>query len=348
MPDYLLVILACLLALAGCKPATESEKIRLSAHQHVFLLDSLQAAGAISQDGKEGYFEKVQPLDMAIQMKQPLAEGKTREAMLEDYRAFLRADVAGFSPEEEALLRQVFQQAFRLCRGFSSALFPDTIRLIKTRMRHYGPGVYYTRERCIIIPANELQADNAEALTGVMLHELFHIYSRYHPEQREALYRLIGFERLARPLHLPDSLQQRLLLNPDGIDYRYGIAFDGPGGRAIQAVGLISAAFPEYSPSHAQYFEYLDFQLYPITRSDSAYAVQVINASQSPLPPVDSLPGFFRRIGDNTSYIIHPDEILAENFVFMIMMAAGDPNVEAEQYSARGRELLSGMERILR
>ncbi len=348
MRYYFLPILAGLLLLAGCRPKAADGIIRLSPKTHVFLLDSLEAADAIIRDAEEGYFENVQPLDMAIQMGQPLQNGRPGEGLQEEYRAFLRADVAGFSPEEQALLREVFHRAFGLCRRLNPGIFPDTVRLAKTRARHYGPGVYYTREDCIIIPENELMPDNADVLTEVMLHEVFHIYSRYHPQQREALYRIIGFERLPLPLALPDSLQQRLLLNPDGIDFQYGITFDGPDGQPVQAVGLIRSAFPDYHHSRPRYFEYIDFQLYPVVRRDSAFEVLVRNGSESPLPPVDSLSGFFRLIGDNTSYIIHPDEILADNFVLLVMMDTGEGAYGSGQYAVRGREILEGIGNILR
>lgn len=348
MHNRFLLILAGLLLLAGCRPKAEDGIIRLAPETHVILLDSLEAADAIIRDAEEGYFEKVQPLDMAIQMGLPLRDGAPREDLPEDYRAFLRADVAGFSPEEQALLREVFHRAFGLCRRLNPDIFPDTVRLVKTRARHYGPGVYYTREDCIIIPENELMPDNADVLTQVMLHEVFHIYSRYHPQEREALYRIIGFERLPLPLALPDSLQQRLLLNPDGIDFQYGITFDGPDGQPVQAVGLIRSAFPDYHHSRPRYFEYIDFQLYPVVRRDSAFEVLVRNGSESPLPPVDSLPGFFRLIGDNTSYIIHPDEILADNFVLLVMMDTGEGAYGSGQYAVRGREILEGIGNILR
>ncbi|MCB9299249.1 MAG: hypothetical protein H6566_01300 [Lewinellaceae bacterium] len=348
MRDPLLLILAGLLLMAGCRPKAEDGKIRLSPKSHVILLDSLEAADAIIRDAEEGYFEKVQPLDMSIQMGQPLPNGRPREGLLEDYRAFLRTDVAGFSQEEQALVRKAFQGAWRLCRKFNPKIFPDTIRLIKTKGRHYGPSVYYTREHCIIIPENELVPGNEEMLSQVMLHELFHIYSRYHPQQREALYRIIGFERLSLPLHLTDSLQQRLLLNPDGIDWNYAIAFDGPNGQVIQAVPLIRSALPAYHYSRPHYFEYLDFQLYPIVRRDGLFEVLAQNGSESPLPPVDSLPGFFRLIGDNTGYIIHPDEILADNFVLLVMMDTGEGAYGSGQYSVRGREILERIGNILR
>ena len=42
---------------------------------------------------------------------------------------------------------------------------------------------------------------------------------------------------------------------------------------------------------------------------------------------VDELGGFFEQVGENTDYIIHPDEILADNFAFLLTGAIGGDEV---------------------
>lgn len=37
---------------------------------------------------------------------------------------------------------------------------------------------------------------------------------------------------------------------------------------------------------------------------------------------------FFEQVGKNTKYIIHPEEILAENFAFAVLNKSGLPNPE--------------------
>lgn len=336
-------ILLLLLLLTNCRPESPDRLAQLSPRHSLGFLDSLAAAQAISQDETEGFFEKIQPLDMAIQMGQPLPIGADRAQVLAAYRDFLRADVASFTPQERKLLLRAFRQAFELCEQVSPGFFPDTVFLIKTPGQHYGPSVYYTREKSIIIPQNELARMEVEGLALVMLHELFHLYSRYHPQKREQLYALIGFQRLPQGVRLPDCLLPHLMLNPDGIDGDYALPLELPGGEASLAIPLLLSNAPEYIPSQL-YFDYLDFQLFPLQPTDSSFIALTADGCRSPLPPPDSLPAFWTQIGDNTTYIIHPDEILADNFVLLALSKAG----RRQPLSHRGRLILEGLEEVLR
>jgi hypothetical protein len=338
----LTILLLSILLLTNCRPDPPGDVVTLSPHHTLVFLDSLAAAEAISQDQAEGFFERIQPLDVAIQMRQPLPEAGQREAMLPAYREFLRADVAAFTPGERQRLQRAFRRAFELCQPFRSDFFPDTVLLVKTQGRHYGPSVYYTRERCIVIPQNELGQRDVEALAEVMLHELFHLYSRREPQQREQLYGLLGFQRLGQPVALPACLQQRLMLNPDGMADTYALPLKGPEGETILALPLLLADTSTYLPGRA-YFDYLDFRLFPLQAADGAWSVATTPGCRSPLPPPDSLPAFWAQIGDNTTYIIHPDEILADNFVLLALSKDG----QRLPLSPRGRLILEGLEEVL-
>lgn len=343
---YLLLLAV---ALFSCRPAPSQSTLQLSAGHQVVFLDSLLAARAIVEDKAEGFFDKITPLDMAIQMGRPLPDAFRREEWLADYRAFLRRDVESFSEEDQKLLREAFRKAFELTEKLRPGLFPSGIRLIKTKGLHYGPSVYYTREDCIIIPENELTGGNLSGLTEVMLHEVFHIYSRYHPKEKEALYRLIGFEPITQPLSFPDTLARRLLLNPDGIDVHYAITLQLPeDSLPVRAIPLIVSAQPNYSPALPQFFAYLDFQLYPIQEEAEGYRVVTQSSYRSPLPYPGKIASFFEQIGDNTNYFIHPDEVLADNFVFLALAQTGKADFALSNYSERGQEVLRGMEVVMR
>ncbi|MCB9286432.1 MAG: hypothetical protein H6560_03870 [Lewinellaceae bacterium] len=337
------------LALLSCRQAPSQPGLKLGPGHQVIFLDSLQAAAAIVQDKEEGFFDKITSLDMSIQMGQTLPDTFNRKELLAGYRNFLRHDVEGFSKEDRDLLDGAFRKAFALTEKVRPGLFPADIRLIKTKGTHYGPSVYYTRENYIVIPENELWEGNLNGLAEVMLHEVFHIYSRYHPEVREALYRLIGFEPIGQPVLFPDSLALRLLLNPDGIRPDFAITLQIPGDSLpVEAIPLIISLRPHYNPALPEFFSYLDFKLYPIKEGPEGFEVITQGGFRSPLPPPTRIPDFFKQIGDNTNYIIHPDEILADNFVLLALAQTGEEDTALSKYSERGKEVLLGMEKILR
>ncbi|MBP6812017.1 MAG: hypothetical protein KA138_10885, partial [Saprospiraceae bacterium] len=55
---------------------------------------------------------------------------------------------------------------------------------------------------------------------------------------------------------------------------------------------------------------------------------------------------FFRQIKDNTGYIIHPDEVLADNFAFIMQERNGQK--VSLKFSAEGKQLLVDLEAVLK
>lgn len=316
--------------------------------QVIFLLDSSQAAGAITTDRYDNFFQLVRPVEMSIQMKQALPPTPDRRAMQAAYEDFLKRDVENFTAQESQFVDKVMRDVYKTIESVAPNICPDTLLLIKTKGRHYGDGVYYTRGNCIIIPADALRARNRSAFASTMYHELFHVYSRLNPEKRKALYRLIGFESIGLDkVHLPEKLASRVLFNPDGVDFAQKITLKLDDGRTIHAVPVIYANHDGFSEQQPTFFDYLQFNLYPIeARADGQWnLVTKADSLSSPLN-VSSLTDFYRQIKDNTGYIIHPDEVLADNFAYL-MQSKSNPVITA-RFSPGGKQLLVDFEKILK
>ena len=314
-----------------------STSIELAPGKHLIILDSAAASIHIIQDHKEGFFEKINRLEMEIQMKAKFPDNFTRAHQLTAYRKMLQEDLLSFSKSETELLQGIFQEAAGLCENFTEDLFPDSLFLIKTRSNYYGKGTYYTRENSIVIPANEIENPNQRALFQVMMHELFHVFSRYNPDYRKALYELIGFKPLDR-LSFPEQVEKILLYNPDGLDYQWAIQLQPSGKTAVPLIVSNQASFKKNQP---EFFQYLQFALYEVNSSGFVYA----NADGSSTLGQRYFPEYFSKIQDNTNYIIHPDEILADNFTYLVL-AEKDPESLSE-FSSGGQKLLTDMKAVL-
>lgn len=299
-----------LLLTSSCKAQQTAPAHPLPQAGQVFYLDSLEAARRVSRDEIEGFFEKIGPLDRAIQMQ------RTETPSLEEYREFLRRDVRNFTEEEQKHLEKEIGEIYRLCEQLSPHLLPDTLRLIKTRGAYYGASAWYTREDYIVIPENALKA---APMQDVLLHELFHVLSRQHPELRKSLYGLIGFTRLSEPIQFPESLRERLLLNPDGMDHQWAIPLKGSNGKEVMTIPLIFSQYEAYNPKRPLFFAHLDFQLFGLARDSisNTWGVLVNSEGKSTLGPEFRVE-YLRKVRDNTTYLIHPDEILADNFIWAV------------------------------
>ncbi|MFN4080656.1 MAG: hypothetical protein ACK4NS_07120 [Saprospiraceae bacterium] len=338
----------CGVACSQSPPLTESLSFAPRQGQTVTLLSEAEAIEAIITDTTDGYFEKVSTAEMSILLKRPLGSLPDRDQLLRDYKALLQSDVSAFSTEEAAKIVEVFNYVSRICDSVNPDIFPSKLRLIKLAGVSYGSSTYYTRENCIAIPANVLGKDwNHHDFVATMFHELFHVWSRYNPERRGELYRLIGFETLPYDrLLMPDTLRRLLLHNPDGVNFAQKMNLRLREGANRDVVPVIRADHYGYKKGRSAFFSYLKFDLYYIESTPAgAWRLLTREDGVSTLHPSDDMDDFFRQIRDNTNYIIHPDEVLADNFS-LLMLSIEAPDKIA-RLSPEGLQLLGAMRQTL-
>lgn len=350
MHKNIVVALLCVFAGVSC---TAQKPILIQSHtlgeNHVLLLlDSTEASRTIVRDDTDRFFDLVTASEMSIQMKKPLETGQTRKYLLPAFLEYLRRDVTSFEPGESVFATEIVQEVFNTCQGVAPGIFPDTLVLIKTKGNHYGNSVYYTRENTIVIPADALASKLTGAFKSTMYHELFHVYSRLNPEKRARLYELIGFEHIGLDkLRLPDSLAIRVLYNPDGVDFAQKISLDMGDGTSMDAIPIIISKHLGFKPGKRAFFSYVDFSLYRIVQNEQGgWDVQTKPDGYTSTLNMRELPDFFRQIKDNTGYIIHPDEVLADNFSFL-MSSKNDPSVTAK-FSEEGQKLILDIKEVLK
>jgi hypothetical protein len=295
----------------------------------------------IIRDNVENYFEQVKVLDMKIQMNSTSRGDRT--TLLKDYKAHLQNSVLAWTEEEKKFVSDVFTKATKLITAISSDILVDNITLIKCDMNHYGEGVYYTREKAIVIPLNVLKSQDSGDFMKTMLHEIFHIYARYNTEKRAELYKRIGYFPIAAP-KMPDVIKSRVLLNPDGVNFNYAITVkERKTGKEILAMPMIYSKMLNFTPKYTDFFEYLQFELFAIEDGE----LQATRNGESTIR-IKNLEDFFDQIGNNTQYIIHPDEVLADNFI-LICLSKDNPEILDKEYTIRasGKKLIEDLKAII-
>ena len=308
------------------------------------LLSSKEASKWVVTDEKEQYFDKVAPLEMSIQLQKTL-NGETRQTLLPVYKKMLQQDLMDFTTEEQAAVKKVFDHALELCYKVDSDFQLPEIFLIKTKGNYYGPSVFYTRDNSIIIPEPMVPKDATQehdAFLSTMIHEIFHVYSRYNKNKRNELYARLGFEQLPN-LQLSPFLQERVLYNPDGVDLRYAITVkDKKTGRSFKGVPVIYSRYKEYNTSLPMFFGYLVFQLFEVEQQDEQWVITTPNTGYS----IDEVEGFWEQVTRNTNYNIHPDELCADNFVLLALSKENNASNLAP-LSDEGKQLVKDFEGII-
>ncbi len=335
-------LLFALLTLAACR-STQNNVLKLDNGSKVIFLNAQDAAKAITTDSKNQYFQLVNPIEVSIQMKQPAGTLPANRAdMLNQYRKYLSSDVAAFTSAEQKRITAVMLEIYQTCERVSKGLFPQQIRLVKTRGRYYGDGVFYTREDCIVIPQNELNNFSEQGFKETMYHEVWHIISRYNPELQRKAYALIGFSQVAnKHIWIPTRLREHMIYNPDGVDPWWQISLKDANGKSRNCIPILHTNTEGYNPEMKEFFGYLQFNLYPIEDG------KLITKSDSLTSPITlaNEPDFYDQVTDNTNYIIHPDELIADNFMY-IMTTASDV-MKRQRFSKPGNELLVKLEKVL-
>ncbi len=305
----------------------------------VYFLDSIEASKAIIDDKNEGFFDRISVLDMELQMHHNFTN-QARSEILTQYKQFLKTEVLNWTKEEKYQLYQVFDSVRTLSHALNPRLYPDRLSLVKIRTNHYGDDVYYTRGNVIFIPENIFKRQSQPTLLPVMVHELFHVVSRGNPNLRKKLYGLIGFEPIPHFPNLCPVLQKQILSNPDGMDMQYAITLSD----SIQAIPIIFSETGKYNPGKKKYFDYLRFDLFRVRLGNDGEYVECDQNGKTTIP-LSATPDFFQKIKDNTRYIIHPDEILADNFKIILLRK---DDKDKENYSEQGNELLNQITTVLK
>jgi hypothetical protein len=344
MIRFHILCIALALLVGSCRTSQISSVLQLSQSHQLRFLSQTEAAQAIVTDQTNHYFDLVQPIEISIQLKKPVASLPTdRKQLMAEYTNFLKGDVLPFNDSDRKKMEPILSEIFKTCESVVPGLFPKEIKLIKTAANHYGPGVYYTRENCIIIPTDALDHFASTEFRKTMYHETWHIISRLNPQLQKQVYALIGFQPLdMKQITIPASLLSHLIYNPDGVDMGWQINLTDNNGKPKTAIPLLHTTQSGYKSSKSAFFDYLEFNLYHIDQGKIMTKSDGVLSTLS----IDTEPSFFSQITDNTTYIIHPDEVIADNFMFL-MTTATDVK-ERKKYSTSGQALLNRLETTLK
>jgi len=153
--------------------------------------------------------------------------------------------------------------------------------------------------------------------------------SRANPELSTRLYRIIGYEPVPS-LRFPAELLPRKLTNPDAPFSRHAIEVEHDG-QKVKVAPILYARTEKYDEKQGgAFFRYLVFRLLILDAGNLSKAKRDSEGALILLGPTEA-GGFQEKIGRNTGYIIHPEETMADNFVFLILVKKNLPNPEIVQ-----------------
>lgn len=268
---------------------------------------------------RDDYVERMSAFDRAARLK-------TDRVVLErEYLEFVGKAVVAWEEAEK-------EKVYLAMEGVEEALkkmalpFPKKIWLIKTTGQEEGNAAY-TRANAIVFPEKFLKG-GAPWVQRVLCHELFHVLSRANRELREKCYAAIGFEKCDE-LEFPEELAGRKLTNPDAPrnEHCLKVKIDG---EEQWVIPILFSNEEKYDPAKGgEFFRYLQFKLLVVERAEEGMGVEVVRkGGKAKLLDAGEVTGFLEQVGENTTYLIHPEEILADNFVLLVTGKRGVPSPE--------------------
>ncbi len=183
---------------------------------------------------------------------------------------------------------------------------PPVIYLIKTTGLEEG-NANYTRQNAIILPSSDIPE-------AVLIHEIFHVFSRHNPDLRDEIYAIIGFKPCGMPIPYPDNLAPLKITNPDAPVTEHYITVH----YADQVLDVAPILFSNTETyGGGSFFNYLTTGFMAVEQIDGNWTYRLFENEPLILESWE-LTDLYEQIGMNTFYIIHPDEIMADNFSFLV------------------------------
>ena len=329
VPKLTWVLLFAWIAFFSCKRLPEN---KLSHNGNVALLDSVEASEKIVMDDNDRFFAHIKAIDVAIQLK--TSSRSLKNLHVDFYKEYLKSQVGNFTKSETEQLTAIWNKVQRYSKAVNADLIVD-VNLVKIKTGHYGPNVFYTRGNNIFIPDNMTEKINSEILFPILLHEWWHILSEYYPELKEALYGVFGFKKHNLQLVIPEKLNESLLTNPDGVSMDFGLPVE-------KNNWLMPFIFTDQNGFNSVKNDFMGHLKMEVFRIDANGRLLLPDQNSNLQKDMQY---FFNAIGDNTQYIIHPDEIVADN-VMLAIIANSTGNYR--DFSKGGKEKIDQVLTILK
>ncbi len=265
----------------------------------VELCDS--ATGGQLNNQPDMYTRLLTPFDLLIRLH--------KEAKEADYLAFAAKQTQNWTQEEQDILVTSFKEidAYLIANNIKLKL-PKTLQMIKTRSgEEFGAEGYTRGSRIMLNPAAQ------KIDLHLVAHELFHVISRFDEKRRDDIYKVFGFEKCS-VINYANALKGRVITNPDcPLVQHYVVAKAGGVERKLT---LVLYSKKEYNERYTL-ADYANVGLLELT-GDEKHMEPVMKDGSGIVYELQDAMDVFNKIGTNTQYVLHPEEIAAEHFAMLV------------------------------
>lgn len=265
----------------------------------------------------DDYTRNWNQFDIDVRLQKP--QGR-KSALLQ----FAMDQTLNWSDEEKARISKTMKSLDAEIKKQKYNLeFPKEIVFVKTTQKEEGNAEAYTRMNWIAIGEEALKSSSDTDLKYLVAHELFHLLTRQNANFKKDMYQIIGFEVAEKEILFPSDLAEIRISNPDISRYdSYGTFTIG--GQKQYCTMVIYTDKP-YNGNTL--FDYMKIGLVPL----NGEFIPVQKSGKTIIYSLDEAEDFYTQVGKNTSYVINPEEIMADNFAYTLIGKKDLPNPEIIQ-----------------
>lgn len=231
------------------------------------------------------------------------------------------SSVQNWSDTEKKKVTNAFNAIVASIKKQKLALsFPDEIILIKTSMQEEGGASAYTRKNWIAIGENVLNNTQDAQMQLLLAHELFHILTRHDLNFKKSVYQTIGFTVMDHEILFPIDILEKRISNPDISRYDSYAPLTVNG----KTQNYTMMIYTDRPYEDGDFFDYIKIGLIPLNEQ----FIPIQENGETIIIPIEQAEDLYEKIGKNTDYVINPEEVLADNFAFMIVEKKDLPTPE--------------------
>jgi hypothetical protein len=293
-----LIVCSLLFSAAGAE-------LRLSDQCRVQFATAEQGIAAITADDR--FTRNLSRFDLQARLR------TSGDVTVAQWKKRVAAEVQAWDEQWRAKMTAAVEAVRQRLTKFALPL-PDEVFLVHTSGKEEGNAAY-CRGKHIIIPDVVLSRDSSK-IESLLIHELFHVISNQHPELRADLYAIVGFQECPE-IAIHPSLKERRITNPDAPVIDCVIKLK-EGEKVVRAAPILYSSTEDFDPKkEGGMFAHLVFKLMLVVPEGRGWKALDQGGRAVVLDP-KGVPDFQEKIGRNTNYIVHPEEILADNFVHLV------------------------------
>ena len=248
---------------------------------------------------------------------------RKEDATLDELIAYAQDQVLDFTPNEIHLVESsVSFIEFQLNHLKCSSPVPQEIVFVKSTLKDESGALAYTTGNQIFLnvslleyflpkPSEKIPFEKGMRLSVLLAHELFHCITRHSPKFRQQMYGLIGFTVMDHEIEFPEKIRYAIMANPDveRIDNYAEFNVNGERRKCV----LLSLYTDSFAGAYVRQGDSASF-----FNNNQAFLI-ALDDLHTPID-IDDAVDFWDKVGQNTEYVTAPEECLADNFSYAVVL----------------------------